>query len=324
MGDDSGNVRLIGLDDLNAARAAIAGRLHRTPTCTCATLGERTDTDLYLKAELFQRTGSFKPRGALNKMLSLSDQEKSRGVITISAGNHAQGVAFAARAFGIRATVVMPEAAVRSKVEATRSYGAEVILHGSGKDLLPRALELQAERDLTFVPPFDDPYVIAGQGTVGLELLEDVPDAEVVVVPIGGGGLISGVATAVKLLRPGTRVVGVEPEGAPGMTLSLRDNAPAHLDSTNTIADGLAAPFVGALNLAHVQAYVDDVVLLSDEEIVAGLRLLMERAKLQAEPSGAAAFAALLAGKVNAPPGARVVCVVSGGNLDHAHLKEIL
>jgi threonine dehydratase len=324
MGEDAGNVRLIGLDDLHAARAALTDRLHRTPTFTCATLGAQTDTDLYLKAELFQKTGSFKPRGALNKLLNLTDQERSRGVITISAGNHAQGVAFAARELGIRATVVMPEAAVRSKVEATRSYGAEVILHGTGKDLLPKAQELQAERDLTFVHPFDDPYVIAGHGTVGLELMEDVPDADIVVVPVGGGGLIAGVASAVKLLRPATRVLGVEPEGAPGMTLSLRDNDPAHLDSTNTIADGLAAPFVGTLNLAHVQAYVDDVVLLTDDEIIAGLRLLMERAKLQVEPSGAAAFAALLAGKVSVPSGARVVCIVSGGNVDHPRLKEML
>src|SRR5260370_34879805 len=158
-------------------------------------------------------------------------------------------------------------------------------------------LELQAERNLIFIPPFDDSYVIAGQGTVGLELLEDVPEPDVVIVPVGGGGLISGVAAAIKLQRPATRVIGVEPEGAPGMTLSLRDNAPAHLDSTNTIADGLAAPFVGALNLAHVQAFVDEVVLLTDEEIAAGLRLLMERAKLQAEPAGPAAFAAPLARK---------------------------
>ena len=324
MGEDANDLRLIGLDDLHAAQTALAARLHRTPTLTCASLGSRTDSDLYLKAELFQKTGSFKPRGALNKLLSLTAQERARGVITISAGNHAQGVAFAARELGLRATVVMPEAAVRSKVEATRSYGAEVILHGTGKDLLPKAQELQAERDLTFVHPFDDPYIIAGQGTVGLELMEDVPEADVVIVPVGGGGLIAGVAAAVKLLRSETRVIGVEPEGAPGMTLSLRDNIPAHLDSTNTIADGLAAPFAGALNLSHVQAYVDDVVLLTDDEIVAGLRLLMERAKLQVEPSGAAAFAALLTGKLNIPSGARVVCVVSGGNVDRARLKELL
>ena len=324
MGSDASEARLIGLDELRAARAAIAGRVHRTPTFTSATLGAMTNTDLYLKAELFQKTGSFKPRGALHKMLSLTDEDRVSGVITISAGNHAQGVAFAAHELGIRATVVMPEAAPRSKVDATRGYGAEVILHGEMKDLLPKALEIQGERGLTFVHPFDDPYIIAGQGTVGLEVLEDVPEPQIVIVPVGGGGLIAGVAAAVKLLSPTTRVIGVEPEGAPAMTLSLRDDAPAHLDSTNTIADGLAAPFAGDRNFAHVKAYVDEIVLLTDEEIVAGLRMLMERAKLQAEPAGAAAFAGLLSGKVRVPTGARVVCIVSGGNVDRSRLKDLL
>jgi threonine dehydratase len=311
MGDEAGAKGLIGLDEMRAAREAIAGYVHRTPMFTSESLGAITATELYLKAELFQKTGSFKPRGALNMMLRLSDAERARGVITISAGNHAQGVAYAARALGIHATVVMPAAAVRSKAEATRGYGAEVILHGEMKDLLPKAQEIQAERGLTFTHPFDDPYLIAGQGTVGLEVLEDVPAPDVVIVPVGGGGLISGVASAVKRLSPKTRVIGVEPEGAPTMTLSLRDDAPAHLESTRTIADGLAAPFVGERNLAH-------------EEIAAGLRLLMERAKLQAEPAGAAAFAGLLAGKVRVPAGARVVCIVSGGNVDRSRLKEIL
>lgn len=318
------NGRLVGLDDMRAAREVHAGRLHRTPMFTSETLGERVGARLFLKAELFQKTGSFKPRGALNRLERLSDAEKARGVITMSAGNHAQGVAYAAKLLGVDATVVMPAAAPQSKVDATRGYGAQVILHGSHKDLLPKVQELQRERDLTFVHPFDDPYVIAGQGTVGLEIMEDVPDADVVIVPVGGGGLIAGVAAAVKALRPQARVIGVEPEGAPGLTLSLRDDAPAHLESSDTIADGLAAPFVGDLNFAHVKAFVDDVVLLSDEEIAAGLRLLMERAKLQAEPSGAAAFAALLAGKVSVPRDAKVVCIVSGGNVDHARLKVLL
>src|SRR5262245_48269095 len=241
---------LVGLEQLRAAQQVIAGRLHRTPMFTASSLGKLVGVDLYLKAELFQKTGSFKSRGALNKLESLSNAERARGVITISAGNHAQGVAFAAGLLGVRATVVMPEAAVRSKVEATRGYGAEVVQHGAHKDLLPKMLEIQEERGLTYLPPFDDPYVIAGQGTVGLELLEDVPGPELVVVPVGGGGLISGVATAVKTLQPAARVIGVEPVGAPGMTESLRQNTPAHLDHTDTIADGLAAPFVGVRNLA--------------------------------------------------------------------------
>jgi len=315
---------LVGLEQLRAAQQVIAGRLHRTPMFSASSLGRLVGAELYLKAELFQKTGSFKPRGALNKLESLSDEERARGIITISAGNHAQGVAFAAGLFGVKATVVMPEAAVQSKVEATRGYGAEVVQYGAHKDLLPKMLEIQEERGLTYLPPFDDPFVIAGQGTVGLEVLEDLPEPDLIVVPIGGGGLISGIATAVKTLRPAARVVGVEPVGAPGMTESLRQNAAAHLDHTDTIADGLAAPFVGVHNFAHVQRYVDEVVLLSDEEIVAGLRLLMERAKLQPEPSGAAAFAALLSGKVRVPQGASVVCIVSGGNVDRVRLKEIL
>jgi len=218
----------------------------------------------------------------------------------------------------------MPAAAPQSKVDATRGYGAEIVLHGNMTELLPKLHEIQAERGLTFVHPFDDAYVIAGQGTVGLEIMEDVPEADVVIVGVGGGGLISGVAAAVKQLRPSARVIGVEPEGAPGMTRSLAAGTPAHLDATATIADGLAAPFIGDRNFAHTRRYVDDVVLLSDDEIAAGLRLLMERAKLQAEPASAAAFAALLAGKVRVPEGARVVCVVSGGNVDRARLKDIL
>jgi threonine ammonia-lyase medium form len=315
---------LVSVDEIRAAREAIAAYVHRTPTMSATALGERIGARLHLKAELFQKTGSFKPRGALNKLLSLSAEERASGVISISAGNHAQGVAYAAAILGIPATVVMPEAAVRSKVEATRGYGAEVILHGAGHDLLPKAQEIQAARGLTFIHPFDDPYVIAGQGTVGLELIEDVPDADVVVVPIGGGGLISGVAAAVKRMRPQARVIGVEPTGAAVMTKSLREGAAAHADTLQTIADGLAAPFVGVRNFAHVQTLVDDVVLVSDEEIVEAMRLLMERAKLQVEPSGAAAYAALLAGRIALPPHARVVAIVSGGNVDRARLKELL
>ncbi|MFI5271399.1 MAG: threonine/serine dehydratase, partial [Ktedonobacterales bacterium] len=288
---------LVAVDDIRAAAARIAPYLHRTPVMSATALGERVGARLVLKAELFQKTGSFKPRGALNTLLRLGDAERARGVISISAGNHAQGVAYAAGILGIAATVVMPDAAVRSKVEATRGYGAEVILHGSGKDLLPKARALQAERGLTFIAPFDDPDVIAGQGTVGLELLEDAPGLDVVVVPVGGGGLISGVAAAVKGLRPEARVIGVEPVGAACMMKSLRAGAAAQSDPPETIADGLAAPFAGELNFLHVQRLVDDVVLVTDDEIIAALRLLLERAKLQAEPSGAAAYAALLAGK---------------------------
>lgn len=314
----------ITLEDVASAREVIAGKLHRTPLLTSASLGKMCGVELFLKAELFQKTGSFKPRGSVNKLSHLSSEEKARGVISISAGNHAAGLSFAAAALGIPATIIMPEAAVSSKVEATRSYGGNVILHGTGKDLLPKALELQREHGYTFIHPFDDLHLIAGHGTVGLEILDDLPNPDMVVIGVGGGGLISGVSAVIKQKYPAARVIGVEPVGAPGMSLSLEQGTPAHLDKTSTIADGLAAPFVGEHNLAHVQRFVDEVVLVTDDEIIAAMRLIMERTKLVAEPSGAAAFAALLHNKFTVPAGARVVCMVSGGNVDRSRLKEIL
>jgi threonine dehydratase len=314
---------LVSLGDIRSAQRVIKPYTHRTPTFTATALGRRIGASLYLKAELFQKTGSFKPRGAINKLHSLRAEEKARGVITISAGNHAQGVAYAAGILGIAATVVMPEAAPRNKVEATRGYGAEVILHGTSKDLLPKCQEIERERNLTFVHPFDDPFVIAGQGTVGLEILDDVTAPDVVVVPIGGGGLIAGVAAAIKQSNPSIQVVGVEPVGAAVMTESLATGEAAHWDTLDTIAEGLAPPFVGELNLRHVQRFVDEVVLVTDEEIVEALRLIAERAKLLAEPSGAAAYAALLAGKIAVPTGSEVIAIVSGGNVDRSRLHEI-
>jgi threonine dehydratase len=315
---------LVSLNDIQYARAVIEKQINRTPMHTSRTLGEMLGTTLYFKAELFQKTGSFKLRGALNKLNSLTPEEKAHGVITISAGNHAAAVAYAARASGVAATVVMPEAAVQSKVDATRSYGATVILHGTGKDLLPKMQELQAAGGQTYMPPFNDPMVIAGAGTVGLEIIEDVPQADVVIVPVGGGGLISGVSAAVKQSNPKAKVIGVEPTGADVVSRSLAQNAVAHLDQMNTIADGLAAPFTGEHNLAHIQAFVDQMVLVTDEEIIAAMRLIMERCKLMVEPAGAAGFAALLHDRVAVAPGATVVCILSGGNVDRSRLKAIL
>jgi len=289
------------------------------------TLGQRVGVNLHFKAEVFQKTGSFKPRGALNKLHNLTVEEKERGIITISAGNHAQGLAYAASLLGIKTTVVMPQTAVKSKIQATKGYGAEVILHGTGKDLMVKCRELMQERDLTLVHPFDDPFIIAGQGTLGLEILEDVSTPpDVVIVPVGGGGLISGVATALKSTDPTIKVVGVEPMVAAAMTQSLQQNSVVSLDKIDTIADGLAAPFAGEYTLAHVKKYVDELVLVSDEEIITALRLILERCKILTEPAGAAGFAALLFEKVTVPKGAQVVCVLSGGNIDRNHLKEIL
>jgi threonine dehydratase len=305
-----------------AACEVIRGRLHQTPTMTSAFLSSRVGAPVHLKLELFQKTGSFKPRGVLNRLASLSDAERRQGLITLSAGNHAQAVAWAAREYGVRATVVMPTRAMKAKVDATRGYGGDVLL--TDGDLLATALELQRERNLTLVHPFDCPFVIAGQGTLGLELVEQVPDVETVVVGVGGGGLISGVAAAVKAVKPNARVIGVEPVGAPGMSESLRKGEPVRLDRLDTIADGLAAPFAGRLNYLHVRELVDEIVLVTDDEIVAAIPVLMERCKIVPEPAGAAAVAALLSGKVTPTPGSTTVAIVSGGNIDHVRLRQLL
>lgn len=312
------------LNDILKAQRVIADHVHRTPIISSTNLGQRIGVILHFKAEVFQKTGSFKPRGALNKLYHLTVEEKEQGVITISAGNHAQGLAYAASLMGINATVVMPQAAVKSKIKATIGYGAEVILHGTGKDLMTKCREIQQERDLTLVHPFDDPFIIAGQGTMGLEILKDVVTPDVVVVPVGGGGLISGIATAIKSKNPKVKVIGVEPIGAAAMAQSLKQGTVVSLNNIDTIADGLAAPFAGEYTLAHVKKYVDEIVLVSDEEIIAALRLILERCKILTEPAGAAGFAALLFKKVVVPKGAQVVCVLSGGNIDRSCLKEII
>lgn len=314
----------ISLQDIEQAGATIAGRVHRTPLLSSRSLSERAGVRVSLKAECLQRTGSFKVRGVFNRLRRLTAEERARGLITISAGNHAQALAYGAGREGIACTVVMPAHAPRSKVGASRAYGADVVLHGSVFEAFEKCEALRREHGFTLVHPFDDPDIIAGQGTVGLEILEDAPDADVVVVPIGGGGLISGIATAVKALRPTIRVIGIEPEGAAGMTLALRDGAPTRLERIDTVADGLAAPAAGPNTLEHVRAFVDDVVLVTDAEILSGLAFLLERAKLLVEPAGAAAAAALLAGKVQAPADAHVVVVASGGNVDLPRLKELI
>ena len=312
------------LADIEAARDAIAGRVHRTPLLSSRSLSERAGTRVSIKAECLQKTGSFKVRGVFNRLRRLSPEERARGLVTISAGNHAQALAYGASREGIPCTVVMPAHASRSKVEASRAYGADVVLHGSVFEAFEKCEQLRHERGLTLVHPFDDPDIIAGQGTIGLEILEDAPDTHTVVVPIGGGGLISGIAAAIKALRPAARVIGVEPEGAAAMTLALRAGKPSRLEHIDTIADGLAAPTAGANTLEHVRALVDDVVLLTDAEIRDALAFLLERAKLLVEPAGAAAAAALLAGKVQAPADAHVVIVASGGNVDLPRLEEFI
>jgi threonine dehydratase len=305
----------VSLDDVVAARAAIGGRLHRTPVFTSRTLSELTGARVQLKAELFQRTGSFKPRGVLTSLAALSAEEKARGVIGISAGNHAAALAYGAALEGVSALLVMWQGASEPKIEATRAYGAEVDLAAAGPgEAFDRLEELIADTGRALVHPFDSPTTIAGQGTVALELLEDVPDADLVVVPVGGGGLIAGVATAVKALRRDARVVGVEPETSNALHAALAAGKPVRIQPIS-IADGLNAPFAGELALAVARRHVDEVALVTEDEIVEATRFLYGRAKLACEPAGAAATAALLAGKVRWEQGESVVAVVSGGNV---------
>ena len=312
------------LDDVRAAQGRIRPHLHRTPLIHTATLSRMTHTDLWLKAEVFQKTGSFKTRGALNAVLQLTPEQRARGVVTISAGNHGQGLAWAASMVGARCVVFMPEHAIPTKVEAIKGYGAECRFAPSMEQVFPAMEAYQQEHGLTYVPPFSDPAIIAGQGTVGLEILEDLPDVEAVVVPVGGGGLLAGIALAVKSVKPEVRVVGVEPEGACAVKQSLETGQLVTLTHIDTIADGLAAPFAGAVSQAIIERYADDIVLVSDEEIITALRLIVERAKVVVEPSGAAAVAALLAGKAGVPQGAKTVAILSGGNVDRATLKSLL
>lgn len=311
---------MVRFDEILKAQTLIKPYVHRTPVFTSKYLGLRSGAQVVLKAELFQKTGSFKPRGAINKLKHLTLEEKSRGIVTVSAGNHAQAVAFATAMENIPCTVVMPATAPPIKVKATQGYGAEVILHADLPTIFDRCEEVRAERGATLLHPFDDPYVIAGHGTVGLEIWEDIPDAEIAFVGIGGGGLISGIALALKHKNPSIRIIGVEPEGAPTMLRAIAEGGPVRLEKIETVADGLAAPYAGKLNLEIVQKYVDEIVTVSDSEMIEAIKILLERAKLLVEPAGAAPAAAMLSGKV-AVEGKKVVLVLSGGNLDLGRLK---
>ncbi|HKS06392.1 MAG TPA: threonine/serine dehydratase [Gemmatimonadaceae bacterium] len=312
--------------DIESARDRIAKHVHLTPVLTSATLAQLGGVaSVHLKCESFQKTGSFKVRGALNAILQLDDAARARGVVTVSAGNHAQAVAWAGRLAGARATVVMPAAASQTKAAASRGYGGEVILHGTGAEAFARAHELAKEKGFTLVHPFDDVGVAAGAGTVGLEIAEQVPDADIVIVPIGGGGLISGVAAAIRAKNPRAKVYGVEPEGAASMKMSVDAGRAVKLESPpKTIADGLAAPFAGELAYQIVRDMTEGVALVTDEEIAQAASLLLMRTKILAEPAGAAGLAALLTKKIPVTPQSRVVVIVSGGNVDVAKLVGML
>ena len=324
---------VVSLDDIRTAQALLKGIAVRTPLSEWT--GAAEQRKLFLKLENLQPIGAFKLRGAHNKVASLSDEERSRGVISYSSGNHAQGVAYAARALGVRAIIVMPGNAPKNKLEATAALGAEIVIVGPGsEERRLRAEELAAEHGYAIVPPYNDEKIIAGQGTVGLEILEDLPNVETVLVPVGGGGLISGVAAGIKLSRPAgnpignprVKVIGVEPELAADAQASLRAGRivsfPAEQVS-QTLADGLRTQSIGAINFEHIRAYVDDIVSVTEDEIREAVRVLSANAKTIAEPSGAVAVAAFLFHADELPNTKINVAVISGGNIDPKLLAEL-
>jgi threonine dehydratase len=313
----------LGLRDFEEARARIAPHIKRTPLLSSRQLSELTGFEARLKAELFQRVGSYKIRGPLNKFALMPEEQKRRGVVCSSAGNHAQGVALAARIHGIRAVVCMAENATPSKIAATRGYGAEVVLHGSIWDEAnEKAKELVQRDGLTYVHPFDDEQLIAGQGTLGLEIAQDWPDVDAVVVPIGGGGLISGVAMAMKSHNPRVRVIGVESSDGPAMKRSL-DAGQLETIDCRTVIDGLRVRRVGEINFSVVQRFVDEIVTLPDAQIFEAVIWVMERCKLVVEGAAAAPVAALLHGLIDLPPESRVAAVLSGGNVNLDPLRGL-
>lgn len=315
---------LVSLADVQAARGRISARITRTPLVRSNSLSAMLGYDVWLKLEPMQKTGSFKVRGALNKVATLTPDERRRGLVTLSAGNHAQSLAWAAADSGVQCTVVMPATAVRSKVEATRGYGGEVVQ--TEGNLLAAVHQLQADRGLTLVHPFDDPMIIAGAGTATDEIFDDLADADAVVFGVGGGGLGSGTAVVARARRASARLIGIEPEGAPAMRQSLDRGQPVTLATPpRTQADGLAAPFAGVHTFAHFRDLGVEVYLLPDAPIIDAMWLLMERAKIVAEPAAGAALAGLLqrVPQPAIPAGAKVVCIVSGGNVDRERLKSL-
>ena len=314
---------LVTLADLERAASLLHGVSVRTPVLPFQALTDAIGTPSYLKPEMLQRAGAFKFRGAYNYIANLDESTRGRGVIAPSSGNHAQAVALSAQIFRIPCTVVMPTNVTAPKRQGCERMGARVELAGTTTaERMDRALEIAAATGATLVPPYDDPFIIAGQGTAGLEIASDLPSVGTVVVPVGGGGLSAGVATAIKLRHPRARVIGVEPENAPKLTAARKAGKPVRIDKAESIADGLLAVQIGTLNFAHHQAYVDDVVTVSDDSIRRAMRVLLDRGKLVAEPSGAITVAALLTGVAKAQ--GPTVAVLSGGNVEWDGLQEYL
>lgn len=314
----------IGIEEFEAARRRVSAHAYHTPLLTSRLLSERTGFEIRLKAEMFQRGGSYKIRGPLNKLPQLSDEQKRRGVICSSAGNHAQGVALAAKVHGVRAVVVMAENATPSKIAATRAYGAEVVLYGSIWDEANEKMkQLASEHGFTVIHPFDDLQLIAGQGTLGMEIYDDFPQIDVAIVPIGGGGLISGVSMALKARNPKIRVIGVESSDGPAMQRSIQAGHVITLDEIRCIIDGLRVKRVGENTFRVVRDYVDEIVTLADAEIFDAMLWIMSHSKLVVEGAAAAPVAALLHGLIHAPAGSNVACVLSGGNVNLDQLRGL-
>jgi len=308
---------MVSLQDVQAALGRIRDRIYLSPCARSETLSRFTGTDAWLKLENLQMTGAYKERGALNKLLVMAPADRERGLITASAGNHAQALAYHAGRLGAKATIVMPEATPIMKVANTRAHGARVVLHGANYDeAYAEARRLEQVERLTFVHPFDDPDVIAGQGTIALEVLDQEPGLDAIVVPVGGGGLVSGVAVAAKALKPGLRVIGVETELLPCMLQAVEAGRPVTLEPATTVADGIAVKRAGDLTLEHVRRYVDEIVTVSEEEIASAILYLLEREKTVVEGAGAVAVAALLQKKVRGLEGKKTVSIISGGNID--------
>ena len=331
---DSGNIEdrvsksinnlSISLADVQAARERLRGSIYYSPCAHSQVLSAQTGQQIYLKLENLQMTGSFKERGALNRISTLSPEQAKRGVVAASAGNHAQGVAYHATKRGIRALIVMPLATPLVKVTATRGFGAEVVLHGANYDeACDEAMRICTAEEMTFIHPFDDPLVMAGQGTIGLELMEQVPDLQAVAVPIGGGGLIGGIACAIKESRPEIRVIGVQTSRLPSMAAAIKHHGPVTLESATTIADGIAVRRAGDITFPMVEKYVDEIVTVDEDEVASAILVLLEREKTLAEGAGATALAALIQKKTTLTD-ERTAVIVSAGNIDVTLLSRII
>jgi len=312
---------MINITDIQKAYSNISINIHRTPISTSTYLSQKFNSKIFFKQELFQKTGSFKIRGVLNKLSSLSSDQLKNGVISLSSGNHAQAVAYGSKIYNISSTIVMPTYSTKSKIEATKGYGAKVII--TDEELITVVKEIQKETNATLIHPFDDDHIIAGQGTLGLEITEDMPDIDHIFTAIGGGGLISGICIAMKAHNPKIKIIGIEPEGADGMRQSLEKRKPVTLDSINTIADGLSAPFIGEKNFEIVQKHIDQLITVSDKEIIETMWLIFERTKLFVEPSAAAGLAPILFDKYKLPNNSKAMFILCGGNIDKEKLIQI-